>query len=68
MDVGQIEQVFMNLSSNARDAMPDGGTLMIETEIMVFDEEYITTHDFVKAGKYMLVRGRHGRRDNGQNI
>lgn len=54
-DSGQLEQVLMNLCANARDAMPQGGTLMIETEMVEFDEEYIKSHAFTKAGKYMLV-------------
>jgi nitrogen-specific signal transduction histidine kinase/CheY-like chemotaxis protein len=54
-DSGQIEQVLMNLCANARDAMPQGGTLMIETEIVEFDEEYVRIHTFTKPGKYMLV-------------
>lgn len=54
-DSGQLEQVLMNLCANARDAMPQGGTLMIETEIVEFDEEYIKLHAFTKPGKYMFI-------------
>lgn len=54
-DKGQIEQVLMNLSTNARDAMPDGGLLTIETGIMKLDEEFIKTHGYGKPGDYALI-------------
>ncbi|MDO8446358.1 MAG: ATP-binding protein [Deltaproteobacteria bacterium] len=55
VDSGQIEQVLMNLCVNARDAMPDGGSLTIETEIMELDSEYIKKHGYGELGHYLLV-------------
>ncbi len=54
-DPGQIEQVLMNLSTNARDAMAEGGMLLIETELVQIDEQYVRAHDFGKAGTYMVL-------------
>jgi PAS domain S-box-containing protein len=46
VDSGQIEQVLMNLATNARDAMPDGGLLIIETGLVEIDDEFIETHAY----------------------
>jgi len=54
-DKTQIEQILMNLSTNARDAMPNGGLLTIRTEVMQFDHEYIKAHGYGKTGPYALV-------------
>jgi PAS domain S-box-containing protein len=51
----QIEQVLMNLATNARDAMPEGGTLTVETETVDIDHEFIKEHGFGHEGKYALV-------------
>ncbi|MBI5749612.1 MAG: PAS domain S-box protein [Nitrospinae bacterium] len=54
-DRGQIEQVLMNLATNARDAMPDGGDLIMETEVIQMDEEYIKNHGYGESGTYALL-------------
>jgi signal transduction histidine kinase len=54
-DSVQIEQVLINLATNARDVMPDGGSLTIETELVELDDNYIKMHGFGKIGKYVLI-------------
>lgn len=51
-DRGQIEQVIMNLVTNARDAMPTGGRISIETQFATLDKKFIKTHGYGTAGLY----------------
>ncbi len=55
-DSGGIEQVILNLSVNARDAMPKGGSLQISTCGIILDEAYCKTHVAVEPGRYGLLK------------
>jgi PAS domain S-box-containing protein len=54
-DPGQIEQVIMNLAVNARDAMPEGGKLFVETSNAELDEEYALRHPPFIVGRYVIL-------------
>jgi len=51
----QIEQVLMNLATNARDAMPDGGTIVIKTGMALLDTLFVSSHGFGEPGSYALL-------------
>jgi len=54
-DKHQMEQVIINLATNARDAMPGGGSLTIETDIREIDDQFVKTHGFGSPGTYALL-------------
>lgn len=55
IDPGQLEQVVMNLAINARDAMPDGGSLVIETSHVIVDSNYCKTHPSLRPGEFLCL-------------
>jgi CheY-like chemotaxis protein len=54
-DMNQIEQVLVNLATNARDAMPGGGRLTIGTDVMRMDEEFKKRHGYGVPGEYVVL-------------
>ena len=55
VDSGQVEQVLMNLAANARDAMPSGGRLVLESRRIELDSSFLQTHSYGKPGSYALL-------------
>ena len=64
VDSGQIEQVLINLATNARDAMPSGGVLTIKTELQELDQEFVAIHGFGTIARYAVMTVS----DNGQGM
>ena len=54
-DSSQIDQILMNLATNAQDAMPEGGSLIISTERVEINDEYIKAYGYGKRGNYALL-------------
>jgi two-component system cell cycle sensor histidine kinase/response regulator CckA len=54
-DTSQLEQVIMNLAVNARDAMPEGGKLMVQTSNVVLDETFVESHPGSRVGPHVLL-------------
>jgi PAS domain S-box-containing protein len=55
IDPGQFDQIILNLAVNARDAMPKGGKLIIETSLMQFDQSFADLHPPMSAGDYVMI-------------
>jgi PAS domain S-box-containing protein len=54
-DVGQIEQIILNIALNSQDAMPDGGTLVIETRTLYLDASYVKIQNGMVPGNYVML-------------
>ncbi len=55
IDPMQFEQIILNLASNANEAMPDGGKIIIETKLVMIDDKYSYYHEKMKAGEYVML-------------
>ena len=54
-DIGQLEQILMNLCVNSRDAMPEGGKIILETGNIDIDEDYCSRHPWAEPGSYVYL-------------
>ena len=54
-DSDQIKHVLINLTTNARDAMPEGGSLTISTDVIEIDDTFIKAHGYGEVGKYVSL-------------
>src|SRR4029453_13993516 len=54
-DPGHVEQILINLAANARDAMPEGGRLMIKDSDVWLSDDYVTRHFDARPGAYVLL-------------
>jgi two-component system cell cycle sensor histidine kinase/response regulator CckA len=54
-DSGQVEQILMNLATNAKDAMPEGGSIFIATTMIELDGKFVSAHGYGKPGHYGLI-------------
>ena len=54
-DAGQIEQVLLNLATNARDAMPRGGHLTLDTQLVELDDDFIRDHGYGEPGRFAVI-------------
>jgi two-component system cell cycle sensor histidine kinase/response regulator CckA len=64
VDLMQLELVFMNLATNARDAMPSGGTITISTKVKKFDEPIQNVNDIIPDGEFVAIKFK----DSGEGI